>query len=101
MDSTLHYYNHFHYSEAGDEKVIYHYKADTLVISKAAEEKAIGYVLKQDTLKWLGSERTQIISTFQVLDLQPGRMILREVLKPLYTQPNQQRYRQYYFSRLD
>ncbi len=101
MDSTLHYYNHFQYLETGDEKVFYHYKADTLIISKAEEVKAIGYVLEQDTLKWFDQSRKQITSAFQVLTLKPNCMILRETLKPLYEQPNQQRYRQYYFSRID
>lgn len=101
MDSTLHYYNHFQYSQADDEKMIYLYTADTLLISKAAEKKTISYALEEDTLKWLNPERTQALSVFQILSLNSSHMILKEVLKPLYTQPDQQRYRIYYFSRQD
>ncbi|WPP49192.1 hypothetical protein [Catalinimonas niigatensis] len=101
VDSTLHYYNRFQYSEAGDEEIIYLYQADTLVISKADEEKEMRYVIEKDTLKWLDAGRTQTLSVFQILSLDSRHMILKEDLKPLYTQPNQQRYRQYYFSRED
>jgi hypothetical protein len=101
LDSSLHYYNHFQYSEVGDKQIIYHYTADTLVIFKANEKKEIRYEIDRDTLKWLEPNSKQTISDFQIISLQPNSMILREALKPLYSQPNQFRYRQYYYSRVD
>lgn len=100
MDSTLHFYNQFQYSEAGDEKIIYHYLSDTLVISNAVGKKVLGYELEKDSLKWLDPKGAVTLSAFQILSLKSNQMVLKEALNPMYAQKNQSRYQLYYFSRM-
>ncbi|MEK6479010.1 hypothetical protein WJR50_15795 [Catalinimonas sp. 4WD22] len=100
LDSIHHFYNHFHYTEIGDQARQYQYSENKLRIIQANNKLEMLYEIQQDTLKWMATHDEKNISKYQIISLKQNNMILKEELKPLFSQSNQSRYQLYYFSRL-
>jgi hypothetical protein len=92
-DSIYRYTNGFVEKKAvigGEDNIIYDYDGSgTMTMRKEAEGRPVRYrIIDGDSLQYVGKTGT-VLSSFRILALEPGKLVLRKIQEPLFSGKNQ------------
>jgi hypothetical protein len=92
-DSIYRYTNGFVEKKAvigGEDNIIYDYDGSgTMTMRKEAEGRPVRYrIIDGDSLQYVGKTGT-VLSSFRILALEPGKLVLRKMQEPLFSGKNQ------------